>query len=487
MKIFGLFKRATQPIRKHRRSSGLSHRAKRLVGIESLENREVMAANITSGVTLASTNPAIAPSTIGTAPSVARVNAVVSGQTLYVEGTERADNIVVRQAGNTFSVDGVRILYNGVAQAAVNSSQIKKVEVRGYNGIDTIDLSNVSVPCEVWGGDGSDIITGGSGADTLRGEGGDDQIAGMANNDRLFGGAGVDRLFGNDGDDWLYGGTENDLLYGGRHNDKLFGEAGLNDKLYGEGGNDWLEAGSMYELADGGTGTDYNAHVWAVDGAEVSDIKQAYTGTCSFLSSLAAASRFYDLSGNISYEGNFTYAVWLFDEAAGGWIQERVTFDGTLRTAVGSQFDPTSATEGESWTIIYQRAYLQHFYGMGDSNWILSAWFDGETGEQPLKAITGLTPTWFNPDGDFPEYAQALTAAGPMVVGDGEHAYMVRDLYQDETGTWFVNLYNPWGTDETHTSELATEPETPTFTNNDGFITVKYDVFRSVFKHGFAV
>src|SRR5207248_10963469 len=97
-------------------------------------------------------------------------------------------------------------------------------------------------------------------------------------------------------------------IYGGSANDVLKGGAG-NDRLYGDAGDDWLEAGSAAEFADGGYGTDWNAHVWAVGGATRDDIRQDGSGTCVFLSSLAASAPAVDLSTRITYAGNFTYNV----------------------------------------------------------------------------------------------------------------------------------------------------------------------------------
>src|SRR5262245_44494420 len=73
------------------------------VGIEELDRREVFSADLTTGlttgITLAGTNPNLLPEKIGVQPSAVRVNALVSGRTLYIEGTDRDDTIVVRQSG----------------------------------------------------------------------------------------------------------------------------------------------------------------------------------------------------------------------------------------------------------------------------------------------------------------------------------------------------------------------------------------------------
>ncbi len=448
--------------------------ANRVLGFESLERRELMAANLTAGISagisLTTTNPTnLSPGAISVQPTPFRVSGLVEGRTLKVEGTDQVDNILVRQLAQTLWIEGARIWHNGSALTSINAALIDKVEVRGYKGGDTIDLSSLWIDTEVWAGEGVDIVRGGN------------------RNDAIHGGANDDQLRGNDGDDRLWGDGGADRLWGGRHNDHLFGGESLNDRLWGDEENDWLEAGSWLEFADGGTGQDWNAHTWAINGATVTDIRQGFTKTCAFLSSLAACSRFQDLAANISYEGDFTYAVWLYDDEMGGWFQERVHFDGSMRIALGEQFDPISVAEGEFWTIVYQRAYLQHYEGINDSNWILTALFDGESGRRPIRTITGIDAAYFDPDTITPEDLQAKAAIGPVTVGDGIHVYMVYELFQDENGNWFVTLFNPWGYDETHVDALIAEREPDSFINhNEGFINVKWAVFKSVFDGGCA-
>jgi Ca2+-binding RTX toxin-like protein len=484
-------------LRKARRAAG--HKA--LVGVESLEDRRMMAGNplgrIATGVTYTGSNPKLDPEAIAVQPSPFKVSAYLSGRTLVIEGTDASDDIVVRHVRNILKVDGVNIITSKGAVKTINSGLVDKIEVHGYKGGDMIDLSRVRRPTEVWAGEGIDTVIGGEVADILHGGAHDDTLFGNDGLDRLLGDEGIDTLGGGNDADELFGGADRDFLFGNFGADKLWGEGGDddlwggvdNDVLYGgegidsllgEDDNDWLEAGAWFEAADGGEGVDWNAHVWAIDGAEMSDVDQEYTGTCSFLATLASASRFYDLASNISYEGDFTYAVTLYDDAAGGWFQERVRFDGTLREAVGSQFDPSPGTEGEFWTIVYQRAYLQHFEGWGESNWILSAWFPGETAVRPMKAVLGVEAQEYWTSTLLPEQLQSAAANGP-VVADGEgHAYAVNEVYQDADGSWFVALYNPWGKDETHDPALVAEPEVLTFTgSDDGFIVVSWDVFAA--------
>ncbi|HYO24764.1 MAG TPA: hypothetical protein VEQ85_07425, partial [Lacipirellulaceae bacterium] len=175
-----------------RKANRLKPRA--LLGVETLERREVMAGNLTAGLspdlTIASTNPKFAPEAIAVQPSAARVNALVSGRTLLVEGTDRLDRIVVSQDGNTLAVGGVRILHNGRAVTTVDARLIDKVEVRGYGGDDVITMTTLDRPAEVWGGEGVDQIIGGRRGDT---------IPGGTMMDTLWGGDGADAVHGDEG------------------------------------------------------------------------------------------------------------------------------------------------------------------------------------------------------------------------------------------------------------------------------------------------
>lgn len=189
----------------------------RRLSLESLENRQLMAANIT---------------------------ATLSDGVLSVKGTPRNDVIIMRQIGNTLSIDGVSI--NG-------SGPITKIEVSGFAGNDVLRLDgngvtnqSVRVAATIWDGDNNDLIVGGTA---------NDQLVGGAGNDTIYGMLGNDKLWGESGNDLLYGGAGNDELMGGIGDDELLGETGA-DTLFGQEGNDWLWGGSDDDYLDGGSGFD---------------------------------------------------------------------------------------------------------------------------------------------------------------------------------------------------------------------------------------
>ncbi len=85
----------------------------------------------------------------------------------------------------------------------------------GHMGDDNDQVAiaaNVQAIVQLWGDDGSDLLTGGAKGDTLRG--GEDD-------DRLMGQGGADTLEGGDGDDVLEGGTGADTIDGGDDFDQV--------------------------------------------------------------------------------------------------------------------------------------------------------------------------------------------------------------------------------------------------------------------------
>jgi hypothetical protein len=269
--------------------------------------------------------------------------------------------------------------------------------------------------------------------------------------------------------DTLYGGEGNDYLDGYEGNDFLYGEAGT-DTVYGGSGDDWMEAGTASEFADGESGTDWNAHVWTINGAWVTDIDQEGSGTCSFLSTLAGATQFWT-GPVVIYEGNFTYAVLLYDAGWGSNVWERVRFDGTMvRDSTGWLMDPRSVTEGEFWTILYQRAYLQRFYGIDVYNGDAVAAFAGEWPDEPMSAIMAAESEWVASSTADPWVVRDRVYNRTTTVCDSVHCYMFWDLYIDGAGVWQAVLYNPWRSDDTHESSLTFAADG----SNDGFITVPW-------------
>jgi hypothetical protein len=165
----------------------------------------------------------------------ANVFAAVNNGTLYIEGTPGDDTIIVRQNGNTVSVDGVQIQGSGrIRTITVNSlggNDVVRLDANG-NASQTVRLNSL-----VFGGTGNDLIVGGKSNDQLQGNEGNDTVHGLD---------GIDSLFGQQDSDVLFGGLNNDLLVGGDGN----------DSLSGGDGKDSLFAGTGADSISGGAGTD---------------------------------------------------------------------------------------------------------------------------------------------------------------------------------------------------------------------------------------
>ena len=179
-----------------------SRQQKRNLRVEGLEARKLMAADLTASLDATGV--------------------------LWIEGTEAADVISLRQTGGNLSVNGIQISVNGQSQAGVNSADVHSIQVVGLGGDDQIDLTNSSeanerirIPTLIYGGTGNDMIFGTAAADRIYGGDGDDVIYGNGGNDQVWGDAGIDFLAGNDGNDDLWGGKGDDAIVGGSGDDRI--------------------------------------------------------------------------------------------------------------------------------------------------------------------------------------------------------------------------------------------------------------------------
>lgn len=241
-----------------------SRRPRRL-SVETLENRSLLAAQVTAALT--------------------------ADGLLAIEGTQAADVISVEQVNGMVSVSGIRgavpatrvrgiviealggddrIVLNSEVQAGRQPLRVTAV-VDGGAGNDTIigttakdllyggpgndTIRGNSGDDEIFGGEGDDLLYGEDGNDTLRAEAGNDTIGGGAGNDGIIAGDGDDAVYGDLGNDTVFGGNGRDRIWGGAGDDHLSGEAAA-DVIYGELGRDTLTGGEGYDLLFGGDDDD---------------------------------------------------------------------------------------------------------------------------------------------------------------------------------------------------------------------------------------
>jgi Ca2+-binding RTX toxin-like protein len=214
---------------------------------------------------------------------------------LYVKGDAEANQIQVDCS------TGI-VLLNGApaADGHANCADLKKLEVFGFAGDDTISLTGFTkhspgeenffdengdeeIKIAAYGGDGNDSVAGDASITLYSGGQGDDSIhtvnsfapalIGGPGNDSIdtgslfsfmFGGDGNDHLtssgfinfaLGGDGADLISGGRTPDLEDGGNGPDTLVGNGGP-DFLVGEAGRDSLFGGTGRDLLVGARGRD---------------------------------------------------------------------------------------------------------------------------------------------------------------------------------------------------------------------------------------
>ena len=191
------------------------------------------------------------------------LSAAVSHHVLEIEGTGRADTIVLTMASpRTLTV---RV---GDAETSFSRKSFGKIRIAAGRGDDLVtvgsDAAPVTAPVSVTGGEGSDTIVGGAGNDKLSGGGGADLITG---------GSGDDKIAGDNGNDDLHGGDGRDSITGGRGDDQLHDDAGR-DAVYGNVGTDTCYFhDDVKQFRDAGKheGT-YNEPVFQVLSATMNDL-----------------------------------------------------------------------------------------------------------------------------------------------------------------------------------------------------------------------
>jgi hypothetical protein len=114
----------------------------------------------------------------------------ISGDKLYIKGTDDPDHIVVSSGGSSRSVN---IVWNG--KRLGRFGPVKNIELRGHAGDDVLIVrSSVTLPVLIDGGSDDDCLQGGSGADQL--------FAGSGlGNDVLIAGTGRPALIVSSGND----------------------------------------------------------------------------------------------------------------------------------------------------------------------------------------------------------------------------------------------------------------------------------------------
>lgn len=363
-------------------------------------------------------------------PSVS--SAALSGGMIYVAANNQPTNAYVMRNGSDIQLYDFTNNFNRSFPVA----RVKCVQFVGGSSNDTFRDEVSWLPLHAWGNGGNDTLKGGMAAANV--------LVGNAGNDTLQGGAGDDQLYGCAGDDTYIGG------------------GGFN----------------TYQK-------DFVPTAWARNGFQATDVAQGLAGTCSIAAALATGVGNVNFPANIRYLGNRLYQVRLWRNGAASY--QNVFFDGTwddndlkpttVRTANGLQ---TGRFQGEFWTVLYQRAYLQMQgvnYRERDATKWGNAWADQG---KVLAAITGWSVTIAakNPVG----LRNALLNQNCLVALDEgpwfAHAYAIRAVYQ-WYGRWYVQVYNPWSVDAVNDTGITVIKDGV----NDGLMTMTWDTFVSRFPY----
>jgi len=142
---------------------------------------------------------------------------------VFIEGGNAADKIDLGQKTNIFGIVRQANLNAGekVGDADVSMVKVEHITVVGGGGNDVIRARGkagtgpdpVTLPLNIYGGNGADTLKGGDGPDSLYGNAGVDHLwgygggdnldmAGDGSNDVGYGGAGLDSAFYDVGDTW---------------------------------------------------------------------------------------------------------------------------------------------------------------------------------------------------------------------------------------------------------------------------------------------
>jgi RTX calcium-binding nonapeptide repeat (4 copies) len=213
----------------------------------------------------------------GTAHAASGSVQVLRGQLIVQAGDGQLNRMTITEVDGTLVISDAVPMLAGDGCKPVTKTQVS-CPVQGVFALsisladqdDTFRYSG-SMPTDLAGGAGNDLLTGGAASDTMQGGTGDDTLNGGAGNDTLTGGIGSDKVSGGLDDDVLYGDGAGstpgcaslpmpgcgDELYGGDGGDKLYGGE-WGDAYWGGPGDDTLDdpatgGGSFF---NGGKGND---------------------------------------------------------------------------------------------------------------------------------------------------------------------------------------------------------------------------------------
>jgi hypothetical protein len=396
-----------------------------------------------------------------------------NGQTqLQITGSHKRDRISVVKQGRAYTITaqaGFRAVYHG---------KYKSLVINSGRGNDRVVLSSsITIPSEISGGAGKDVIAGGSGSDTI------------------YGNSGRDKIYGEAGDDTIMcaGGTNSDYMSGGAGADTFWADASSSEQV-ADLSRAEAQRGALHRIgsflatpaSQVGAATvfsstlidpattessitydNYADHpLFGKNGPTADDVAQGYLGDCYFLASLSAVAKVdpMEIRQTVADLGDGTYAVNFHRDAKDVYV--RVTAD-LPSWSEGNLAYANFGSDGSMWVAVVEKAFALFrggtaSYGSIDSGWMTEAFSALGLDSSSVFNTRSLTQQidQFLSQGKAVTYATGDVPSGSGLIGD--HAYSVDHVVRDRRGdVTAVVLRNPWGVDGAGSDGV-----------NDGYVTI---------------
>jgi hypothetical protein len=384
----------------------------------------------------------------------AQVLSTSGGQVLVILGTAVADSILVSQSDTT-----VTVITTAGSQSVAGS--FVGIAVYGFGGGDTIRLDHT-----VAAGLSAAVYESGTVANTISdagmdasflyaGNGNDTLVSVGGGSDVLYGGAGVDS-FWSDSTDTLLGTNAAETAAQSIHTITAFSQptatSNITLQIDGQTLPQPVAAGSYSSLF-------VNNPLFA-GVPQFTEALQGASPDCYWIAGLSSLADNNPglLQQSIVALGDGSYAVRFFGSAGPTYWR----IDAQLATSGTSTVYAHVPSTGSLWAPLLEKAFAQFRSGQNSYDSISSGWM-----HEAYIAITGGTYSWSyttatSADALAQSMANSLAASHAVTAASlgsepsdspivGSHAYNVHAVNY-VNGTWYVSLYNPWGSQLTVTS-----------------------------------
>lgn len=367
-----------------------------------------------------------------------------AGLELVIVGTNAGDTITLSEAGGGLSLTTPRGTTSLIGKYAA-------VAIYGFGGDDTIRLTNtVTYSAAIYGGDGDDqIFDAGRGRDAVYGGAGNDLVVTVGGGAAtISGGDGLDSLWF-DGRDTVADASSAELGAAALHRiDQFFQPTAnpANAVPLEIAGQKLVDPETRYAYRD------FSQMPLMSDGPQYSDVNQGYLGDCYFLASLASLAETDPMiiRQMIAPMGDGTFAVRFYRNGQAAYVR----VDGDLPVSGAFPVYARFSSIGETWVALAEKAYAQFRYGQNSYASIEGGWMGAVLREVTNAStqdvwISGSAAALGQMMSSHLAAGHAVTAAtksSPASPFVGNHAYMVKSVETDGSGT-FVTVYNPWGDD----------------------------------------